>query len=719
LSLIVFLNVMLSEARLLAVYFRYDETDGALSFCVSELKKNLEKCEHGGVQEIIFEKSGKASAKLKSQGFSIKRLGDKIHVSGGDSVGCMYGGLELAEQWLLKGSLDKVTDVSKSPAIQQRGIKFNIPLDVRTPSYDDTGDAAQKNIGEMWNFDFWKEFFDQMARDRYNVLTLWNDHPFPSLVKIPEFPNVALDNVCVGVTKPDWTTPNWNLMKTELEVLKKMTIDEKIVFWNKVLQYAKDRGVAVYWITWNVKVHGAVGKYGINYEQNNPQTIAYMRACIRELLLTYPLLKGVGTTAGEQMHTREDEYDREKWLWNTYGEGVLDAKKKQPGREVNFIHRVWYSGLDKMERDFLSKYPDPLDISFKYAQARLYASTKPIWGEGLLEKMESFPDLKSWWNLRNDDIFVFRWGDPEYVRDFIGNFPKGRTAGYYVGSDGYVWGREFLSKSPKSPRQLEIHKHWFSFMLWGRLGYDPNLSESFFAELLGKRFPKVDGEKLLDAWASSSKIIPLINRYHYRSWDHMWSVEGCLSKGGFHDVIDFVQMFPMKGEGMIEIPAYAKKVVAGEEVKVTSPLDVAKQLRLYAEEALGFIRSAKTLKGVDGELTKTLEDIEAFSYLGNYYASKIEGATALGLFLENGDSKYQKQSVKYLEQALMDWKVYANIASKNYKSQLLARTRDMDWTALIEDVEKDIAIAKNPMPMMEFKKRNPDLKKKEGVFPIR
>ena len=36
---------------------------------------------------------------------------------------------------------------------------------------------------------------DAMARDRYNVLTLWNLHPFPSMVKVPEFPDVALDDV--------------------------------------------------------------------------------------------------------------------------------------------------------------------------------------------------------------------------------------------------------------------------------------------------------------------------------------------------------------------------------------------------------------------------------------------------------------------------------------------------------------------------------------------
>jgi len=82
-------------------------------------------------------------------------------------------------------------------------------------------------------------------------------------------------------------------------------------------------------------------------------------------------------------------------------------------------------------------YPDPFDISFKYAKAR----------------------LDSWWNLRNDDIFVHRWGDPDYVRDFLGDLPSEHTSGYYVGSDGYVWAREFTCLEPELSGELEV-KAW-------------------------------------------------------------------------------------------------------------------------------------------------------------------------------------------------------------------------------------------------------------------
>jgi len=80
-------------------------------------------------------------------------------------------------------------DGEHTPFIERRGIKFNIPLDARTLSYSDAGDAAQQNIPEMWSMDFWREFLDEMARDHYDVLSLWNLSQL--LVQILFIPSLA------------------------------------------------------------------------------------------------------------------------------------------------------------------------------------------------------------------------------------------------------------------------------------------------------------------------------------------------------------------------------------------------------------------------------------------------------------------------------------------------------------------------------------------------
>jgi len=626
----------------------------------------------------------------------------RIRISGGDAVGCMYGGLELAERIRLGEELADIREAQGKPHILRRGIKFNIPLDARTPSYDDTGDAAQNNYVEMWNFDFWKEFLDDMARYRYNTLTLWNPHPFPSIVKLPNYPDAALEDVCVTTLKPTYKSGAWRdpqfvspKVLKNLRIVKKMSMDEKIEFWRRVMEYAKNRGIDIYFITWNVLMNSVEGKYGITNAQDNPKTIAYLRECVRETVLTYPLLAGIGVTAGENMKSRNDEYDREKWLWKTYGLGILEAKKQQPGRKVRFIHRVWNTGLGKIMTDFAANYPDSFEIGFKYARAHMYSSTKPPFCKSLLKEMEPY-EVKCWWNLRNDDIFNFRWGDPEYVRAFLSNLPpKEQTAGYHMGSDGYVWAREFTSLEPETPRALEIRKHWYKFMLWGRLGYDLNLKRDLFEKIILWRFPKTKGLALYDTWATASKIIPLVNRFHWCNWDFMWAVEGCFDqRKGFHTVRDFIETKPMQDSGLMSIPEYVDKHLADEQMKGKTPIQVAEELRNYADESLKQVGLIRSKAGKSRELVLTLSDIEAMSHLGNYYSSKILGAVELHLFEKSKNQENKTLAIQHLLEAQKHWANYASVASKHYRPQLLARTRVLDWTKILDDVKKDVEIAR-------------------------
>ncbi|MHC4179260.1 MAG: carbohydrate-binding family 6 protein, partial [Planctomycetota bacterium] len=555
-----------------------------------------------------------------------------------DPIGTMYGGLHLAESIRIHKGLDGIARTTKTPYIERRGIKFNIPLDVRTPSYDDTGDAAQKNYEHMWDFSFWREFLDDMARHRYNTLTLWNPHPFPSIVKCPNYPDVALDNVCTSTVKPTYQTPMSHNNKfhespalDHLVVVKKLTIDEKIAFWRKVMKHAKDRGIDIYFITWNVLTNGTFGKYGINNDQDNLTTIAYLRESVRQTILTYPDLAGIGVTAGENMKNRDDEFSKEKWLWKTYGLGVMDAKKKQPDRHVRFLHRVWQTGVAGITEDFGRRYPDTFEVGFKYARAHMYSSPDPPFDDKLCEELKA-SGVKCWWNLRNDDIFNFRWGDPDYAREFILHLPpKELTAGYHMGSDGYVWGVEHTSTEPESPRQLEIKKHWYKFMLWGRLGYDPKLDSEFFTKVLAARFPETAAPYLYATWAEASKIIPLVNQFHWNNWDFMWSVEACIDRGkGFHTVDDFIEGKPMERSGMISIPEFVDRRLAGQPVNETTPVKVAEQLRRHATDVLSVLGQIRRKTPRPGkELRLTLSDVEAMAHLGNYYSAKILGAVEL------------------------------------------------------------------------------------------
>jgi hypothetical protein len=192
---------------------------------------------------------------LESQCYRIERTpAGSIRVTGGDAAGAMYGGLDVAEAVRLE-ALPDLAAGERKPHVERRGIKFNIPLDLRTPSYSDCSDSFQANIPEMWSMDFWREMLDEMARHRFNVLSLWSLHPFPSIVKVPEYPDVALDDVwrtrtaldgSFSLTGSDMVRP---AMLADYEIVKRITIDEKIRFWQNVMQHAarpRHRGVLVH-----------------------------------------------------------------------------------------------------------------------------------------------------------------------------------------------------------------------------------------------------------------------------------------------------------------------------------------------------------------------------------------------------------------------------------------------------------------------------------------
>jgi hypothetical protein len=636
-----------------------------------------------------------------------------LTVTGGGPGGVMYGGLELAEQIRL-GGLGAVRPMEREPHFAMRGVKFNLPLDVRTPSYSDMSDSAQANIATVWDFEFWREYLDALARHRYNYVSLWNLHPFPSMLKVPEYPKVALDDVQRSTIKfaehystrtDDIVTP---AMLAQVDTVRKLSIDEKIEFWRRVMAYAKDRNIDFYIVTWNTYTYGTGGQYGITDALENPVTVDYFRKSVAQLFRTYPLLRGIGVTAGENMGAANSSFQaKEDWLFATYGQGVLDVAREQPGRKIRFIHRQHETKAADIARTFapLRENPDiDFVFSFKYAQAHVMSTTTPNLHQDFVG---SLGDVKTLWTLRNDDALMLRWGAPDYVREFITNMPREVTQGVYYGSDMWVWGREFLSKVPAKPRQLEIDKHWLDWLLWGRMSYDPTLGNDRIAGLVADRLPLLNGKNLLAAWQHASMVYPLVTGFHWGQYDFQWYIEACLSREqpaqtrtGFHDVNRFITLGVHPGTDNISIPQYVEAVAAGTELKGTTPLQVADRILLHANAAVGNERDNKRFAYLlSPESAATLADIRAMARLGHYYAAKIRGATELALFRKTGQVVHQQAAVKQLTLAADHWNDYADQMTARYHSPLWTnRVGTVDWNELRGEVARDIEIAREAKP---------------------
>lgn len=178
----------------------YDLNEAAIIFAAQDLKRILGKLGIAATLKSLSDLSGapsgtyiviaKSNADLQAQltaagGKAVGTLGEQDYAPrvtgsentkgywafGGDRIGAMYGGIHIGE--IVAGrSLANLKDEDKIPYIYKRGLKFNIPLDKRTPSFDDGGASANTNRDDVWDLDFWKEYLDVIARQRFNVLSL-------------------------------------------------------------------------------------------------------------------------------------------------------------------------------------------------------------------------------------------------------------------------------------------------------------------------------------------------------------------------------------------------------------------------------------------------------------------------------------------------------------------------------------------------------------------
>ena len=369
------------------------------------------------------------------------------------------------------------------------------------------------------------------------------------------------------------------------------------------------------------------------------------------------------------------------------------------------IHRELQTGALNIYNNFkpIIEQKSNIDFlfAFKYARDHYMSCVKQPWCDQYVRDVKSIGYLKTVWHIRYDCNYYFRWGAPDFVREFILNFPEDvTTCGYFCGSDGYFWGRDFLSLNPEKPGQLDADRHWYHWMMWGRLGYDPNVSDERFVQILQAHFPKVNAKQLYTAWESASMIFPLTTGFHWGQVEFNWYPEGCRShvrvagtESGFHDVNKFITMPVHPSTGNITIPDYVKATLSGETVKGITPIQVSEELDQKADHALNII---ETLMADDNlELKNTLADILCMAYLGKYYAHKIRGSAKVALYRESKDSSYQAQAIQELTEAAWFWRLYTDHAKAQYKNPLWTnRVGIVDWEKMYSDVLNDIEIAR-------------------------
>jgi hypothetical protein len=633
------------------------------------------------------------SHRIKEEGFQIARSRsankDIICIIARNETGAMYGTLDLADQIRLNNGLNNVEEKISNPRFEFRAIKFNLPWSSYRPSENP---AMSLHTETCRSLRFWQRFLDMMAENRFNVLSLWNLHPFTYMIRPKGFPEACPFS--------DKELAQWQC------------------FWRRLFSMAKQRGIETYIVNWNIVVSPEFAKaHGVK-ERNDKSEIVreYTRQCVTQVINEYDELTGLGVTLADWMNDMTPR-EREDWIQDTFIKGMKQAK-----RPAKFIHRSVLAGSPVEMRRVIDEanFPDPVWVEVKFNWSHGYSTPRLAithdYSSGQIDERFWQPKPENYriaWMIRNEDFFILRWGQPDFIREHIEANGRDCVGGYFIGSEGYIPAKEYAHKPDKHVTwEYAFEKQWLFYKLWGRLLYDPNTPDKVFAAEFNRRYGGDIGDKLLEAYALASRMPLRLASFHRATWDYTLYSEGFLApvETGFDDKVSaFISIDELiRHETLdptyVSISDYVDAVVSDKQIEqsLLTPLELAEDLEKDGKKALELVESlgnsaAQNVNTFDCEI----EDVQAWAYLSLYFADKLRAGVALETFRKTKVKVQQTKSVALLESAARRWAKLVEVTKQHYNPipavQLSRSQNDPDavfsWERYSDQVKRDIQIA--------------------------
>lgn len=615
------------------------------------------------------------------QSFRIAPQPGRILITGAGPRGIMYGILRLAEELRTGYKLSAIPAETRAPVIRIRAFKYNLPL-------PGTNYLAHRNLRRhrwFWSLDYWRKFLNTLAEDRFTSLQLWSAEPWQEMIRLRHY--------------------------LEAQALPPAELARHIQFFRRIFQMAHHRGLDTYLVTWNVDLGPAFARahHLPARNVNNHLVRQYMRACIRTVLRTYPNLTGLGTTQGEQMGVIPPDR-RAAWVARTFFRAIRQSGRKY----VPFILRYWGGTPAATEKVAANYHFGPVYLDIKYNGEHAFSSTR-LHLQNMYWLRQSH-NYKLLWHMRNDDIFLLRWGNPEFVRELMKRISGTHPAGFTLGSEASVPGRSNYDTPAAKKYQVwpyDFQKQWWLFALWGRLGYNPQIPARRWRKQFRLRFGAA-GDSLDLATAAAGHIAPLTTSYHWNYMNGDWMVEGSLGSWNtsseqprfdyrhtalYQAIPDYVFNNTIDSS-YINIPQYVAHRLTGLAFAPArrSPHSVANELAWEGTASSAACRIPAPAGAYGKALHNARRDDEAYGALGHYYAAKFRAAADLGLYLFSGNHGDQARAIIHLRHALRDWKSLARIGDAHYRPHEVWQFGVFSWGKYTPLVARDIAIAHHMRP---------------------
>lgn len=621
----------------------------------------------------------------KNDGYKLSQT-DGIWILRSECVrGLLYGLLDMKEQLSEGASWSQLKEKSITAHHDFRAIKFNLPW----YSYRE-GENLSVHMETCKDLAFWESFLEMMVENKFNALTLWNMHPYMYMVKSKSYPKASPFS--------DEEMAEWE------------------VFWTSLFKMAKDRGIDTYVVNWNIFLPKTfMQEYGIeDYDAKdvgyhygvgvtNKYVENYMREVVTLTLNKYKDLTGIGLTLGERMGGMTSE-ERRDWADRTIIAGLkaadrkarliyrapLSAGKESYGTVSVSAEKVTRNAIENMGMD------DDVWIEFKFNWSHAHSSPKlSIVHGGMLTDTYWTPyseKYKAVWTMRNEDFFVLRWGDPDFIRSFLTLNSQKYVGGCIIGSETYIPAKDYITKEANRTWDYAFERQWLFYKVWGNLLYNSKTEDRYFAQSIADKFGLESGSDLLEAWKLASKNPNRLASFFGSTWDATIYSEGFTTNGGqFIDIDKFISRNVLDSS-YVNIADF----VAGTYSKATqiTPPELADEAEKQSARILEIVKTQRE-NGASPELEIELADLEFWANYGLYFASKVRGGIALEQY-RKGKIDTNEKAVTDLETSKIYWQKMVALAEKyNVAVMPYQFDKEFSWRKHLKDVDEDIAVAKS------------------------
>lgn len=476
LPLLLFLANCRSQPRLRVVA---QEPTALLEVAARELGAQLEEVGYeteiatgpeasaGEINAIILSLD-EAASDLEPEGFrisSIRASGFLLYrIVGKDSRGVLWGSQDLADRIMAARRLEPVFIMATNRRLPLRAIAYPLLLPEASESLADP--ATRADPREQWRVNV-----DLLARSRFNAIFLRATQP------VIRFAEVSDGGDGSGTPAPAVTAHR--------EWLKNL------------FRMAQDRGLDCYlWLT-RASLEGWPSPNAASSAEAEPPAAPGreahpLKTALPAILRSYPELAGVALDLDGMAPSEPSE--RSRWIV----ENVLAPLAAIQERRPIFL---------SIELDW---QPSREELGAVASDTPIYLlATSP-------PPMESqvIGEFRVLWKVEASPSVLRPWEDPSAVRAALERIGTQDSVGFLDASflDPLLDRGRGGSDVQFDARNSRLEGNWFRLLLWGRLGYSPDIPDENWVEQFARRFGTRAGLPVYLAAAHSKRVLDLLPR---------------------------------------------------------------------------------------------------------------------------------------------------------------------------------------------------------------